>query len=242
MDERNRQLFVLGADVLTATTWDDIKSTGKDMHELGIFNVPVTKFDIDPAATCAQVHHFIYQEDPSPDHSMFGYIFRYDFEDKDNIKYFIGVKGGKFVELNDPSLPREVAGIDDILAISDAKDDIDFLIDVAGHLVATLIILLATKNINKTVRENKLSKFGIGKKSKDYKYITTIKLGEITESMPSDGTRGPMRPHLRRGHIRNQHFGEGNKEVKKIFIQPVFVNADDGWVENNRKAYVVKAA
>lgn len=42
--------------------------------------------------------------------------------------------------------------------------------------------------------------------------------------------------------IRNQHFGEGNKEIKKIFIQPVFVNADEGWIENQRKAYVVKAA
>ena len=70
-------------------------------------------------------------------------------------------------------------------------------------------------------------------------------MGEISETHTSnlqDNSHSSPRPHLRRGHIRNQHYGEGNKEIKKIFIQPVFVNADEGWIENQRKAYVVKAA
>jgi hypothetical protein len=37
-----------------------------------------------------------------------------------------------------------------------------------------------------------------------------------------------------------QHFGVGNKETNKIFIQPVFVNADEGWIENQRKEYRIK--
>jgi hypothetical protein len=46
-------------------------------------------------------------------------------------------------------------------------------------------------------------------------------------------------PHLRRGHIRQrQHYGPGNHFVKKIWIAPVFVNADPDFV-NQRAAYNV---
>src|SRR6516162_4244732 len=30
----------------------------------------------------------------------------------------------------------------------------------------------------------------------------------------------PVRPHLRRGHIRNQRYGHGNQLVKRIRIDP----------------------
>jgi hypothetical protein len=36
--------------------------------------------------------------------------------------------------------------------------------------------------------------------------------------------------HLRRGHPRQQRFGKGHTAIKRIWIAPTFVNADDNYV------------
>ena len=114
---------------------------------------------------------------------------------------------------------------------------------LADMTVKLLIVLLATKNIEKDVqtcnkpnsrnrREQTLSK---------YSSTTTISIGKISKTMRSaNGTGGPVRPHLRRGHIRNQPHGPGNSEVRRIFIQPMFINADQGWIDT-KKEYRVTA-
>ena len=107
-----------------------------------------------------------------------------------------------------------------------------------------LIVLLATRNVEKQrVQNTSRSPSAKNRKaSKGFAYTTTIRIGQITKSYGStDGTGGPKRPHLRRGHVRHQRIGEGRKETKMIFIPPVFVNADKGWIESQRKAYVLKA-
>jgi hypothetical protein len=107
--------------------------------------------------------------------------------------------------------------------------------------LTTLITTLATKNVIKETQEIKVHGPKSKKRPRTHKYITTIKIGKITETLrSSESSGGSVRPHRRRGHIRMQHFGVGNKETKKIFIQPVFVNADEGWIENQRKEYRVK--
>lgn len=99
-----------------------------------------------------------------------------------------------------------------------------------------LLVMLATRNAVKTTKERKLMKFGIGGKNKN-RYTTTITIGKITEhSDPSKPTGIKRRPHLRRGHVRNQHYGPRNELVKQIFIEPIFVNADEGWIAE-RSAY-----
>ena len=87
----------------------------------------------------------------------------------------------------------------------------------------TLIVLLATKNHIKEVRLDKdIAKGRYNKKQayrKDYPITTTISIGKITETYESKGGTGsPKRPHMRRGHIRTQHYGPKNELTQKIFI------------------------
>lgn len=100
-----------------------------------------------------------------------------------------------------------------------------------------LIVLLASKGMVKQSKETKLAKLGIGKK--DNEYVTTIRLGQSLECDGSTKAGSPVRPHLRRGHVRMQPHGPANSLRKKIWVEPCFVNADEDFV-NQRKAYRVR--
>jgi len=109
-----------------------------------------------------------------------------------------------------------------------------------------LIALLATKNIVKVRQADKLAKLGIGRNSKRgykhrYTYTTTLRVPR-PEDMEDDKDHPPtwrhVAPHLRRAHLRNQHYGPGNKFTKQILIPSVFVNADADYV-SQREAYNV---
>lgn len=113
--------------------------------------------------------------------------------------------------------------------------------NIGSKLRELLIVLLATKNhIIEQKKDKDLARGRFNKKQayrKDYPITTTIVIGKITETYESKGGIGSAkRPHMRRGHIRTQHYGPKNELTQKIFIQPVFVNADEGWI-SERKAY-----
>jgi hypothetical protein len=107
-------------------------------------------------------------------------------------------------------------------------------------IYSILIVLLATKNIDRKVVIN--SARSGSKRARDdaksYSSTTYLNIGKITETCrgSSSGSKsgGPTRPHLRRGHIRLQRYGEGLKESKQIFIQPTFVNADKEWIDRQK--------
>ena len=125
-------------------------------------------------------------------------------------------------------------------------DELNIWIKANSRWVANyLLVALAAKNAVKTTKENKLAKLGIGKKNpkNSYAYTTTISIGKITETTEGEGGSGgwTVRPHLRRGHIREQRYGPNNQYSKKVFIQPVFVNASGDFI-NSRAAYNVKVA
>lgn len=116
------------------------------------------------------------------------------------------------------------------------------LLLVGLDLLDILIVLLATKNVEKHVKESKLAKLGIGSKPR-HQYTTSLSIGKVSEATSAEGQKDiaferSIRPHLRRGHIRRQHYGPGLEFIKKIFIQPVFVNADPAWIAE-RTAYNV---
>jgi hypothetical protein len=103
-------------------------------------------------------------------------------------------------------------------------------------LYRALVVLLATRNAVKQFKHSRLVKRGIGK---GYANTTTITIGKVSDNAgTSEGTGVSRRPHLRRGHIRNQRSGPGLNVVTAIFIEPMFINADDGWV-GERTAYRV---
>lgn len=112
---------------------------------------------------------------------------------------------------------------------------------MAGHIQALLIVLLDTSNVEKHVTHNRLARLGVGKQQ--YEYVTTLKLGKIPDAPSGDAPHftGQQRcPHLRRSHVRRQHYGPNNSYVKKIRIKAIFVNGYDPDEGGGRVYYNVK--
>ena len=233
MTDKRLPLFQLSPGIFNSLNFEDVQKTSSDMWDLGIFHPPFPSFFIKIKLTFARkLFETFYKMDMGEDSfSKKELMFEYNFYgDNVDITYYMSKDGKDFV---DPI----IFGLD----MTDGSRDhkyFEFLGDVS---ITLLVVLLATKNIQKDVqscnkpnsrnrRERTLSK---------YSSVTTISIGKITETMRSNGNGGPVRPHLRRGHIRNQHYGKGNAEVKKIFIQPMFVNADQGWIDSQKEYQIV---
>lgn len=126
--------------------------------------------------------------------------------------------------------------------LSRRAENAEYLDHIAEFIFGGLIILLATKNAEKKTIENdaRSRTHRVREDAKKYATTTTIKIGAITETLTSGtGSGRIVRPHLRRGHVRQQRFGEGLEQVKKVFIAPCFVNADKDWVDINKNYKVV---
>lgn len=237
MKNNYAQLFRLSHEIWDATTREEIKKTVDDMYELNIFHPPFKKFAIQvqlkflqkmlngenlgPMEKCSIVYHF----ESLGNFDMTCLLTLIDHENKILVeKSTIDSMIKKHPEYKKLILAFAVSGMD---------------------IMETLIVLLATKN---HVKEEKLDKdIARGRYNKkqayrkDYPITTKISIGKITEAYESKvGTGSSKRPHLRRGHIRTQHYGPSNELTQKIFIQPVFVNADEGWIAE-RRAYNVGA-
>jgi len=238
-------LFVIGREVFQAISFQEVRETTKAMHDAGVFKAPFKEIDVIIDANLYEVQKFI---NPrwTPDRTCaidepWSLIMKYKC-DEDGYLAFICNRNDRlkrFVSMADVIAKYKNSGFEKTV-----PNFLQDLQDVFTEIFATLIVLLATKNIVKQEQEVAVSRSRLlSRKRKSqcrYSGITHLRIGKIAETFQGDGSRGPVRPHLRRGHVRNQRIGEGRKDVKKVFIQPVFVNADDGWIENQRKEYRIK--
>lgn len=252
MSDKTRQLFVLGPEIWSSISREEVSATAKAMLDAGIYAYPYKEFDVHAYGKSADIMKWVFRitdEDyvslkKTDYEGIIPFKLRYFECDGDKFRYSLAMHlNGKEIYL--PMHSEELAS----RFPSMSKQDSDYMNDIAADsILSTLLVLLATRNIEKDVQDSPkrykdpVSKSGIRQiRNTDYRYITTIKIGKITETVHGCGAhRGSVRPHLRRGHIRSQRIGEGLKGSKKVFIAPVFVNADEKWIETQRKEYRVK--
>lgn len=218
---RNRQCFFLHPELFKSFRHNDVDAICKDLIELGLYQLPYPVVDVK-----FRVNDFL---------SVRGK--RDAFRDTE-IGLIAGLGGPnpRFYILDpigrtyiDVSATLENA----VISPEETKE----LLRVNTVVEGTLIAILATKNTIKQLTVNKLAKLGIGKA--EHVYTTTLRLPREFQDTEKATTEGrAVRPHLRRGHIRRQHYGPKNLAIKKVWIEPCFVNVDEDFL-SKREAYNV---
>ena len=239
LSDKKPHLFRLSDEILSCFDIEDVRATYNDMLALNLDKDPYPYYAIEVKVKFMYIFGkkvgLLVGEDDGKDPSIMQAtcVFIYELDDDGEHYHFdalMHVKGN-YVNLLAAAM------------LNKNKEQENYVNGIAEHLRYFLMVVLATKNAEKVTKEN-LTRSISPKQRKDaakYQYTTTIKIGKITETYgASTGLGGTKRPHLRRGHIRTQHFGKGNAEVKKIFIQPVFVNADDNWISEQKTYRVIK--
>lgn len=239
--ENTLQLFRLSEKIWDSMTYEDIKATWKDMVEAGITRPPFLEFAVEVKLEFLRRLYISSGGDDELDTSVSNQLFYCEFEfktfdpigDEFECEWLAKVlySNGKNRWVIDPICELQNPNL------------FEFGRGMAAYVASILIILLATKNsktesvLNKKLLKGKVN--NTNEYRKMFPTTTTISIGKISETCTREGEDPRyVRPHLRRGHLRNQHYGPDRSMVKQIFISPVFVNASEGWIAE-RKAYNV---
>jgi hypothetical protein len=225
----NRQCFFIGRDILDAIEPDEMIKTIIAMEELGIAKLPYPvvdlKFKADDLLTFFDKFG---DEDPSTRFGREAVVLMVGVG-SESPRLFLDIAGRTWADFTD--YLHQHSQLSPLSNSPYGGRYVDFYRDV-------LIVTLATKGVEKTVKRNPMAAMRIGKSKASHVYTTTLKIRPdwYSKNAVSGVPRRGMRPHLRRGHVRHQHYGPKNEAVRKVWIQPVFVNADKDFV-SVRSAY-----
>ena len=243
------ELFIISPKALTSTSPDEVNATVAGLKELGLYGLPYPKVDIQVAVRIPEEFIFptgtpinVVEETLKGERTYL----TLSKEPSDMAMRLIdcqedGSHTKRVVELYSSSDTIIGANNKNCGRIISDYTITDGTKSFAQETINLLITLLATRNVQKDVRERKCLKLGIGKRPKDsersYPRVTTISIPDHLEDDEDHPPTGrTVAPHLRRGHIRRQHYGPQMSFTKQVWIQPVFVNADESFV-STRKAY-----
>jgi len=247
-----KQLFRLSSEVLDALTIKEMKSTLIDMMEMGIADVPYKEFAIEVNRKFISKMMNLEDEDSQLQMIESAKKMKIEYDPNIQFKLMVIVNGKNYsihrcykdewIDWDYDLLIKYKSHLLDKASYDRLRNQVK---SISANILGILIVLLATKNHVKEDRVDKdIARGRYNKKQayrKDYPITTTISIGKITETYEGQGGTGSKkRPHMRRGHIRTQHYGPNRELTQKIFIQPVFVNADEGWIAE-RRAYNVGA-
>jgi len=247
-----KQLFRLSSEVLDALTIKEMKSTLIDMMEMGIADVPYKEFAIEVNRKFISKMMNLEDEDSQLQIIESAKKMKIEYDPNTQFKLMVIVNGKNYsihrcyedewIDWDYDLLIKYKSHLLDKASYDRLRNQVK---SISANILGILIVLLATKNHVKEDRVDKdIARGRYNKKQayrKDYPITTTISIGKITETYEGKGGTGSKkRPHMRRGHIRTQHYGPNRELTQKIFIQPVFVNADEGWIAK-RRAYNVGA-
>jgi hypothetical protein len=226
-----RQAFVLSTQITEAirvnTKADEIEATWQDMEELGIAKPPYPQFDVIMQAgqILRPANREWYEAEIAkmPDLAMENWkvLLRYE-NGKSELWVEYQNRRGHFYPVSEimrpGGAPRPLTPADVIWY----EQSVPALL--AWWYKATIVLLASRGTIRETKRD-KLAAAGIGRDHK-HVYTTSIDLAQAPQVASAElGTsRAPMRPHLRRGHIRHQAHGPGMQYRKPVWIEPTFVN------------------
>ena len=246
------QLFIIADEVWQNSSLDDIEATATDMEAMGIYYPPCNHFEV---LISGEAFPHLYKETrltkDQIDHAYKNQHFRIEIIISDMSKWTettkaelltVKRKTGEWIGLSWWSDRRLIEGKITKFLWTEEKAARENYINLILNL---LLVTLATKNVERKNKPNLTAKQVIRSKAlkRDYEYTTTLTIGKVVGAEREEGDIGgwKVRPHLRRGHIREQRYGPNNQLLKKVFIQPVFVNAADG-VMSQRRAYNVRVA